>query len=162
MRCSCFCSFLHITSLICFTPYNALFISSFTSFSPSSDSSETKNEHIAIFPFLTLTKIWNVWTNYKGIFGTYYVFLCLDGNRNWKRFWLANLRFKMSSEKTFIWSASAKLRTHDAATRVVKLRRNFILSGDLWCDSDQSETEKRRFFYSFILFYFLQEFFDDW
>lgn len=39
MRCSCFCSFLHSTSFICFTPYRALCTSSSTSFSPYADSS---------------------------------------------------------------------------------------------------------------------------
>ncbi|KAG7229005.1 hypothetical protein INR49_013238, partial [Caranx melampygus] len=38
MRCSCFCSFLHITSFICLTPNRALLTSSSTSFSPSTDN----------------------------------------------------------------------------------------------------------------------------
>lgn len=40
IRCSCFCSFFHMTSFSCFTPYRALLSSSSTSVSPSRDNSD--------------------------------------------------------------------------------------------------------------------------
>lgn len=47
MRCSCFCSFFCITSIICFTPYKALLTSSSISFSPFADNSERGDKNMS-------------------------------------------------------------------------------------------------------------------